>query len=363
MRMKETTNISAVRSLRTQSSGPPISGSQRAPYGRREASGVPIPHTAGAQAATLPYRGETYYGEPVLHASYYGRLITTYFFVGGIAGGSQIIAAIADLSGRERDRPLVRAGRYLALAGALTGTGCLIADLHTPQRWYNMLRIFRRTSTMSIGAWTLLMFGAFSGLTAAAQTLDDALDRPLLRRIARWCGLPAAVAGEIVTTYTGTLLATTSTPLWAAGDRLLPALFATSALSTATAALSIVTQSQSTTAGADRLTRLAVIAGGAEFILANATEQRWRRQGVVSPGQHSPTKTTYRLGFQGVGVIAPLVIHGVSLLTRRRSRRWSLVAAVATLAGGYLLRSTLISAGNASARQPEEYFRFTHPEE
>ena len=67
----------------------------------------------------------------------------------------------------------------------------------------------------------------------------------------------------------------------------------------------------------------------------------------------------YRVGFQGLGVLTPLTVHGISLLTRRRSRRWSLAAAAATLAGGYLLRSVCVFAGNASARRPKDYLRFT----
>jgi hypothetical protein len=131
-----------------------------------------FPQTEARGARKLrAYDGETYYNRPALKPSPYGQLIASYFFVGGPAGAAQLIAGIADVCGRDDDQPVVRAGRYLGLAGILLSPVLLIADLRTPRRWYNMLRIFRRTSAMSIGAWTLTGFGLLSGVAAAAQAL------------------------------------------------------------------------------------------------------------------------------------------------------------------------------------------------
>ena len=51
----------------------------------------------------------------------------------------------------------------------MVGSALLIIDLHTPSRFYNMLRIFRPTSPMSIGSYVLTSFGALSACLAAAQ--------------------------------------------------------------------------------------------------------------------------------------------------------------------------------------------------
>jgi len=79
---------------------------ERAPYGRQ--------HTSADQSAVdsshSNYRGETYYGRPVLKPSPYGQLIASYLFVGGIAGASQIIATVADWTGDRRNRFITRAG-------------------------------------------------------------------------------------------------------------------------------------------------------------------------------------------------------------------------------------------------------------
>jgi formate-dependent nitrite reductase membrane component NrfD len=307
------------------------------------------------------YDGETYYGRPALKPSPYGQLIASYFFVGGLAGAAQFIAGIADVYGHDDDQPVVRAGRYIGLTGIMLSPVLLIADLRTPRRWYNMLRIFRRTSAMSIGAWTLTGFGLLSGVAAAAQALYARTGSVAYRRVARYVGVPAALAGGAVTTYTGTLLAATSTPLWAAGSRLLPALFSVSAATTATAALSLVTQRTATSESATRLDNLALMAGGAELALATALDRQWQQQGVATPLRQQPTATAYRVGFYGLGMLTPLLLHGLHRLMQRRSRTVSTLAFVATLAGGYMLRSVLISAGNASAQRPDDYFQFIQP--
>src|SRR3954447_25365814 len=106
------------------------------------------------------YRGETYYGTQAVKPAPFKWHAAAYLFVSGVAGGAQVVAALADMRAPSRMRSVVRNGRHLALAGAMAGPLLLVADLKTPQRWYNMLRIFRRTSPMSIGTYVLTAFGA-----------------------------------------------------------------------------------------------------------------------------------------------------------------------------------------------------------
>ena len=69
------------------------------------------------------YDGPTYYDLPPIKPGPYGWAIIVYFFIGGIASASQFIATIADLFGGRGDGKIVRAGRYLALAGAADQPG------------------------------------------------------------------------------------------------------------------------------------------------------------------------------------------------------------------------------------------------
>jgi formate-dependent nitrite reductase membrane component NrfD len=332
---------------------------ERAPYGR---NGDVVISSGNGKQPLAPYHGETYYDQPVLNPSHYGQLVATYLFIGGIAGASQVIASIADLCGGRKNRPIVRAGRYLALGGAVAGPAFLVADLHTPERWYNMLRIFRRTSPMSIGSWTLAGFGTLSALTAGLQFIADRFRLPFYRRAARAASLPAAAAGAVVATYTGTLLGATSSPLWASVSRWLPALFGISAAATSTAALSIAAEAQGAPPATSRsLAKLALLSAGAELIVSSAMDREWKEKEVAGALEEEPMAMFYRAGYKGLAIAAPLVIYGLGVLTRENSRRRSIAASVATLAGGYLLRSVLLAAGRESAKRPRDYFRFTQP--
>jgi protein NrfD len=302
-----------------------------APYGRRCGS----------------YAGQSYYGRPAIKPTHYGWLIAGYLFVGGIAGASQILAAVADLFGY---RGVTRAGRYVALAGALMSPVLLIRDLHTPRRWYNMLRIFRPTSPMSIGSWVLTGFGTLSGLAALCQMLGA-------RVMGRVFGLPAAAAGAVVSCYTGSLLSATSVPLWASAYRLLPPLFGASAMSTAVAATSLAVEDEDAHIA---LERMALAAGAAELALMVATERRWREAGVDAPVKEQPgMAAAYRWGVLGLGILLPLLIHAIHILTGRRSKPAATLANASALVGGLIQRALLTFAGNSSAERPEDYFSFT----
>lgn len=336
-------------------------------YGRREARGQQI---WADLAPPSDYEGQTYYGRPAIKPSHYKWLIASYLFTGGLAGASQIIAALADLFGREGDRSVVRAGRYLALLGAILSPIFLVRDLQTPKRFYNMMRIFRPTSPMSIGSWTLAAFGALSALAAVAQLADDTLARTRRPRrtgsaAGRWlgriAGLPAAAGGMVMSCYTGSLLSSTSVPFWAVAPKLLPALFGASALSTAAAATALATERAGSSEQAQvAMERIALVASATEMAVAVACDRRWKRTATDWPIKQDPKLTAaYRFGALGLGIGVPLAIHAVHVLTGRRSSWSSNLASTSALAGGFIQRAVLTFAGNASAERPEDYFRFT----
>lgn len=327
-------------------------------YGRNESRRKKGPRDQPIQI----YEGQTYYGRPALKEPPWRWLITIYFFIGGIAGAAQIIATIADLLGGKQDRSVVRAGRYTALLGALASPILLIADLHTPQRWFNMLRIFRKTSAMSIGSWTLAVFGALSGLVALGQALDDLWRLRAGRTLARLFGIPAALAGMMMSVYTGVLLSATSVPLWAAAYKRLPALFGVSAMATGASTLSLILA----LAGKPRrvlrrMERLALLANAVELGISLSVEREWKRQGLDTPLQRQELKIAHRYGEQGLGAALPLVLRTVHLFQHKPSRTLPLLAALSTLIGGIAQRAVMVFAGRTSALRPEDYFRFTQP--
>ena len=109
----------------------------------------------------------SYYGRPVIKSpTWKVPDVPLYLYLGGAAGVSATLAALADVTGRPALR---RLGRLAALGGALVSVGALIHDLGRPNRFLNMLRVIKPTSPLSVGSWILAPFGALSGLAAASE--------------------------------------------------------------------------------------------------------------------------------------------------------------------------------------------------
>jgi protein NrfD len=197
--------------------------------------------TAPPSVRLADERDVTYYGLPSVKPSQWDGLVSGYIFVAGVGGSVQIIASAADLIGDRALAPIVRNGRCIVLGAMVLGGPLLILDLHTPQRWYNVLRIFRKTSPMSIGTWVLISFGTLSAALAAAQFASDHGHSPgrAMQTAIKLLEVPAVLAGMAMSTYTGALLSATSTPLWAAAPRRIAALFGASAMASGAATLTI----------------------------------------------------------------------------------------------------------------------------
>ncbi|MBV9230323.1 MAG: polysulfide reductase NrfD [Chloroflexi bacterium] len=301
----------------------------------------------------------TYYDYPVLKAPVWRWEIVWYFFFGGLAAGTYIIATIASLFGSKEDRAVVRAGYYLSLLALLPCPPLLIKDLGRPERFLNMLRVFKVKSPMSMGVWGLVGFSFFSGVTAVIQMARDGL-------LGKWWGpkllaalpqkllaLPGAAFGFFLGGYTGVLLAATSVPLWSR-SRLLGAVFLSSALSTSSALISFVLRLTGSPAKAlhklekmEWLAMLVEMVGLLAFLRGSGRAAR----PLVGAGPTEHGVTFWRFMFGG-GLALPLLLQTLSLIGRRTQKSNSsrgLLISMLVLIGGYFLRRTMIEAGHASS--------------
>jgi formate-dependent nitrite reductase membrane component NrfD len=169
----------------------------------------------------------SYYDLPLLKPPVWTWEVPAYFFVGGAAGATAVLGVAAQLSGA--DEQLVRDARWIAAIGAAVSAPLLISDLGRPERFLNMLRVFKPQSPMSVGAWTVAVFG---GASTAALFLPG---KPLRDASA----VVAALSGLVMSTYTGVLLGVSAIPVWKEHATLLPAHFGASALGSATALLEL----------------------------------------------------------------------------------------------------------------------------
>jgi hypothetical protein len=309
----------------------------------------PFPVSAG-RAEPIP----TYYGRPALKPSLYGWIVAFYIFVGGLAGGTQIIATAADLLGT-RGGAVILGGRVIALAGAVLGGILLVVDLHTKRRFYNMLRIFRPTSAMSIGTYILMTFGFWSLVALGGQIAG-------LDWLALLGGVIAGIAGWGMATYTATLLSATSTPLWAAAPRLLAIRFASSAMATGAAALAIMAiWSAGSVMLAGSLRNLATLALIVELCAGVMSQRVYRGRGVDHPLRTNPWGPVHLIGVQLAGTVLPIALYLLADLNPASTLAATIAASLCVLAGGLLMRGSIMLAGNLSARRPEDYFRFASP--
>jgi len=329
-----------------------------AELGAEDKTEVPADSSERAMPQHPGWTGPTYYGRPQLkEAPFNNWVVGGYIFLAGLSGGSAILSALADRA-RPRMEGVARRGRYLSLLAPSIGSVLLVYDLHTPQRFYNMLRIAKSTSPMSIGTWLLMGFSAFSGVAGAMQFLADRMPwRRWPRRAARAAGLPAGIVGAGMSTYTAALLAATSTPLWAAAPRSLAVRFGSSSIASAAAALSLGQRPGRTQQALDAV---AVAALAAELAAASAQKRRHAETGV-SGAMESRWGEVERIGATGLGTAVPLGLHLLSL-AEGGNPGMSRLASLAILGGSLMLRVSTMAAGDISARRPETSFRFAQPD-
>lgn len=313
--------------------------------------------------AVAPRRREpaTYYGLPSLKPAPWDWKVPVYTFLAPVAGAVQILATIADLVRSGRAGTAIRNGRYVAAAGAILGGPLLIGDLHTPARWYNMLRIFRGTSPMSIGSWLLTAFGGFSALVAVAQAaIDRGVARPLAVPLARLMQIPAALAGAGMAMYSASLFTATSSPLWAAAPRSLAAKFGSSAVAAAAASLSVMERLRpGSPRTARRLDEVALAATAVNLAATLTAEKIYRSESVDGPlRDQASIAAGYKLGSILIGQVLPLACYAVNATARKPRYELSVLAGFAVICGSYLMRHSLIEAGKLSSQRPRDSFRF-----
>ncbi|MFC0863318.1 NrfD/PsrC family molybdoenzyme membrane anchor subunit [Sphaerimonospora cavernae] len=275
----------------------------------------------------------SYYGRPVIKRPvWHEPHMPVYLYLGGMSGAASMMAAVARVTGHDR---LALTARVAAAAGAGVGSVLLITELGRPERFLNMLRLFKPTSPMSVGSWTLAAHGGLTAIGAACAVTG------VLPAVGRAATAGGAVTGPVMATYTAVLLADTAVPAWHEALRELPFLFAGSALASAGAALMLTTpRAESGPA------RIAAVAGAAAETAAGMLMER--RLGLVGE--------PYRLGRAGRLMKASRALAlggGLLAAVAGRSRALTALSGLAITAGALCTRFGVLEAGRASAADPK----------
>lgn len=280
-------------------------------------------------------------------------LIVAYFFLGGIAGGSYVTAALADLFGDADDREAAGPAYYLAFPLIGVCGLLLVIDLDRPERFWHMILqsntgrpMLKAWSPISAGSWAVSAFGAFSfasflGILAHDGRLGLGRFAPLARRLRTgWTGrlfaLGGAIAAFFLSGYTGVLLTASNQPVWSDTTWIGP-LFLASAASTGVATIVLANRARRRPVAEAALQRLEWLDGwaiGLELVLlailavslgvlARPAFGRW--PGLLVPAFVVP-----------VGLLAPIALR------RLAGHRAASIAAVLILLGGLVLRAAIV---------------------
>ena len=280
-------------------------------------------------------------------APHWTWFIILYFFVGGIAGGACLLAAVADWFGGPEDRPVARTGYNVAALGAILSGALLTIDLGRPLRFWHMLfqsanfptLMFKGWSPISFGAWVILLFGLFSVLAAlGGQAEEGRLHNAALRAVggvvrgglAKLVGAVAGLLGVFIAGYTGVLLSVTNRPIWA-DSPWLGALFVASGVSTGAAALILLAPRRGATD--QSVARLSAFDTKALVVELLVLALFVASLGSVNRVWVGFWGVVLLVGVVGFGIVAPLRMHAKPAQAARL-----------VLLGGFLLRLAVIFA-------------------
>jgi formate-dependent nitrite reductase membrane component NrfD len=313
---------------------------------RQEAAQTGRVRAHGILPVSSPFPGRSaassYHGNPVLKAPTWTWQVPLYFFVGGVAGLSAVLALVAHVAGNTE---LTRTSSWMGLAGAFISAPLLIADLGRPARFLNMLRVFKPRSAMSIGAWTLVAFSSAAGVAVVCHELHLRGLGGEISVAGEWLGQTvAALTGLVLASYTSVLICITAIPVWSENRKLVPAVFLTGALGSAAALLELA----GFTIPATQF--IGIVASTAEIVIAIVIELRGRyidrplREGAVG------------LLIRGAAVLAGPISLAIRVVGAH-SAELRYIAASCFAVGALMTRYGWIAAGRVSSRDPQALFR------
>ncbi|HZC60918.1 MAG TPA: NrfD/PsrC family molybdoenzyme membrane anchor subunit [Streptosporangiaceae bacterium] len=302
----------------------------------------------GEQFVVPRAQPDSYYGKPIIKEPVWqSRDVAGYLFFGGLAGASSVLAGFAQAAGNHRQAQVSKVAAVSAIG--LSGVA-LVADLGRPERFLNMLRVFKPSSPMSVGSWLLSGFGGASAASAACAVTGR------LPKVGAAATAGAALIGPAVCTYTAALICDTAVPAWHDAHREMPYLFAGSAASAAGGLGMLALPGH-----AGQAARFAALGAITEM---SAKSRMLRRLGETGEpyqtGRAGSLLDAAELLTAAGAAGAVLAAAGDALgggVLGRRSRVVTALSGAALVTASALTRFGLFEAGRTSARDPKYVVR------
>jgi hypothetical protein len=208
-----------------------------------------------------------------------------------------------------------------------------------------MLRVFKLRSAMSVGAWTLSGFSSAVGLAVICHEVILAGHGNGFLLLLGWVAeISAALSGLILASYTSVLLGVTAIPVWSENRKLIPAVFLTGALGSASAVLELLGFLVPATQF------IGIVTNIVETVIAIIIELRGRY--VDRPLREGAVGWLTRAGSALAGPTSLLlrIFWGHNPGVRY-------AAALCFVAGALIARYAWIAAGRVSTRDPQALFQ------
>jgi formate-dependent nitrite reductase membrane component NrfD len=291
----------------------------------------------------------TYYDRPMLKRSVWTVDIPLYYFLGGAAGAAMTLgAAIQLLSNFEGADPELRklsaACHFVGIAGSTAGAAFLIHDLGRPSRFLFMMRVFRPTSPMNMGAWIL------AGAAPSAIATGLFINRGgLLGAIGEVCGYVSGLFGAALAGYTGVLVSNSAIPIWQEARRWMPLLFAASGASAAASIVDLTYEREE----ARRITQyFGTISRVTEIVAARNVEKA--ASAIPKVGEPFRRGRASTLWKAATALTAASVVVSLLPVDSRKKRK---AAGWLGVAGSLCLRFAVHYLSDASALDPRASFQ------
>ncbi len=310
------------------------------------------------------------------HVDVWGFPISSYLFLGGLAAGILLFAALYYLLGKEKDMPFtVKIGPLFAFPIIVLGLFLLVFDLHHKLYVWQLFMTARAVSPMSWGAWTLVIVSFFSLLWPLSfiDSIDEYLIKRgwskmtkvteyliklehkwiiphfiiiMFRKYRKFLAFVMLIYSIILGIYTGILLsAFNAHPLW--NNPILGPLFLTSGVSTGSAFVMWLSNNKK-----ERLLMSAIdmslIAIELFFIvhmfmgMEAGAEVYKQAAGLFLGGEFT---AVFWGVFVGMGLILPFILEALEL---KGFHIPIVVPAILILVGGLIFRIIMVQAGQMS---------------
>jgi formate-dependent nitrite reductase membrane component NrfD len=294
--------------------------------------------------------------DPNLHIWHWP--IPLYLFLGGMASGILVIAALYYIRGKENDyRTAVKITPFLAPVLLVLGLAALFIDLRHKLFFWQLYTNIKLQSPMSWGAWTLMVITPVSFIWSALHIRElfpswDWKFKPLLaiedffnkyKKALAWVML---IYGLILGIYTGILLsAFNARPLW--NTSILGPLFLASGLSAGTAATLLLSKNPGER---KQFAKIDLVIIGIELFLIihmfmgfqASTQVQIEAASLFLGGQYT---TSFWVFVVLAGMIIPALLE---LLELGKYHVPGLLPAILVIFGSFMLRFIIVYAGQVS---------------